>query len=123
MSLEERYSKKYDCKTVEKIGEEGGMEIYKILVTKNNGELREFIEVEVPASLEAALEQFDEEEVLSLLQEKLVTKARNRKRSAMVSPEEAQKKLEKDKNRISNLIESLKAQGASEEEIKEQLGL
>lgn len=127
MALEERFSKKYDCKTLEHLGqrEEDGVtkDVYKVFVTKNSGELQEFIEVAVPATIEDAMEEFDESDVIEILQEKLVTNARNRKRSAMVSPEEAAKKKEQTKEKVQNLVETLKAAGMNPEQIKEQLGL
>src|SRR6056297_588879 len=127
MALEERFSKKYDTKTLEHLGqrEDEGItkDVYKVFVTKNSGELQEFIEVAVPATIEDAMGEFSEEEVVEILQEKLVTKARNQKRASMVSPEEAKKKEEKNKQKVQNLVESLKAAGLSADEIKEQLGL
>lgn len=127
MALEERYSKKYDTKTLEHLGqrEEDGvtMDVYKVFVTKNSGELQEFIEVAVPATIEDALEAFDPEEVVEILQEKLVTKARNQKRASMVSPEEAKRKEERNKQKVQKLVDDLKAAGLDPEEIKEQLGL
>lgn len=127
MALEERYSKKYDTKTLEHLGQrdEDGVtkDVYKVFVTKNSGELQEFIEVAVPATIDDALQEFDENEVIEILQEKLVTKARNQKRASMVSPEEAAKKKEANKRKVQNLVESLKAAGLDSEQIKEQLGL
>ena len=127
MALEERYSKKYDTKTLEHLGqrEEEGItkDVYGVFVTKNSGELQDTIEVAVPATLEDAIEEFDEGEIVEILQEKLITKARNAKRASMVSPEEAAKKKEKNKQKIQNLVESLKAAGLDSEQIKEQLGL
>jgi len=127
MALEERFSKKYDTKTLEHLGqrEDEGItkDVYKVFVTKNSGELQEFIEVAVPATIEDAMGEFSEAEVVEILQEKLVTKARNQKRASMVSPEEAKKKEEKNKQKVQNLVESLKAAGLSADEIKEQLGL
>lgn len=127
MALEERFSKKYDTKTLEHLGqrEEDGVtkDVYRVFVTKNSGELQDFIEVAVPATVEDALMEFEEEEVVEILQEKLVTKARNRKRSSMVSPEEAKKKKEQAKEKVQQLVETLKAAGLNPDEIKEQLGL
>jgi len=127
MALEERYSKKYECKTLEHLGqrEEDGVtkDVYSVFVTKNSGELQDFIEVAVPATIEDAMQEFDPEEVVEILQEKLITKARNRKRASMISPEEAEKKKEQNKAKIQSVVDKLKAAGFSAEEIKEQLGL
>jgi len=123
MALDERYSKKYECKTVEKIDEGDQTETYKVLVTKNQGELREFIEVEVPNNIDSALELQGEEETLEMIQEKMVTEARNKKRSRMVSEEEKEERKRKQMEKTAELIEDLKAQGHDEETIREQLGL
>jgi len=121
MALEEKYSKKYDCKSVELVDEGNGKETYKILVTKNNGELKDFIEVTVPATVDTAVEEMGAGEVVNMVQKRLVTEARNRKRSRMVSEEEREQQRERELSRVEKLIESLKQDGLSQEEIMEQL--
>ncbi|MFW6173118.1 MAG: hypothetical protein ACOC5T_05180 [Elusimicrobiota bacterium] len=127
MALEEKYSKKYDKPSVELVDEveEDGVqkEIYNILVTKNSGELQDYVKVEVPASIEDAIEMEEDGEILDIIQRGLVTRARNRKRASMVSEEDRKEKIKKTANRVEKLVAQLEEQGLSREEIEEQLGL
>lgn len=123
--LETRFSQKYDCNTVECVNtfEEDGVnyETYRVLVTKNDGELQDFIEVDVPATLTDA-ETMNDPELLEILQSGLVTRARNNHRSLMVSEEEKAERIESKKDKLAAIIEQLKAAGMSEDEIKNYVG-
>lgn len=126
MTLENREATQYDKMRLEKISEyeEDGIEfeVYKKLVTKNSGELQEFVEVAVPKTLEDAEALQEEDEMINFIQKGLVDQEADKHRRLMVTEEEKEERVKKTKDKLSNLVEELKAMGLSEEEIEEKLG-
>lgn len=127
MTLKNREARGFDAMRLEKVGdkEEDGIkyEVYKKLVTKNGGELQDFVEVAVPASLEDAMKLEDGDELVNFIQKGLVDQEADKKRRMMVTEEEKEAELEKTKDEIAELKEKLEALGYDKDEIAEKINL
>ena len=93
-------------------------EVYRQLVTKNNGELQGYVEVEVPRDFDELLKLPEEEQQAYLddLKVQAITKEANRYRSQVLVSEEEKKE------QLQSKLKDLKDMGLSAEEIQDLLG-
>lgn len=126
--LENRVNKK-DGTTLEYLRtiEENGieMEVYNSLIQKDKGNVQDYFEIALPATLDGAVELLGEEKALQLLQARLLTDEQNRIRvQVLVSEKEKAEKIAKRREELKRNIELLKDLDAdSLEEFKSALGL
>lgn len=93
-------------------------EVYKQLVTKNQGELQGYCEVLVPKNFEEVLNLPEEEQqdLLNAMKRQLITKEANRFRTQHLVSEDEKEEKAQDK------LEELKKMGYSQEEILDLIG-